>query len=182
MSGGTAPTSDSDLLQYGAVPTSTRVITVSASMVEKAVSGIDRFGLGGDRFRPHSDRFTNTLLGVIPQGAIPGTRKLWPFSLRALRAGRRTRHGHGKTACGQSFRRRNHIWRHSMIRRSFEKLRGPALGVAHGLGLDVPLGHVGEARQTNPPREPQVGNSSVETWAPQFPRPGATKVFVNERV
>jgi hypothetical protein len=69
-----------------------------------------------------------------------------------------------------------------MTRRLFDKLRGPALGLAIGLGLGTPLGHVGEAWQTNPARQPQAGNTAVETWAPQFPRPGASKIFENERV
>jgi hypothetical protein len=70
-----------------------------------------------------------------------------------------------------------------MARRVFKTLRGPALGMALGVGLGAGVVHVGEARQPNQPREPQRGNTAaVETWAPQFPRPGATKIFENERV
>jgi hypothetical protein len=68
-----------------------------------------------------------------------------------------------------------------MIRRAFERLRGPAVGLAAGIGVGAALVHVGEARQTGQ-ADTRAGKPAVETWAPQFPRPGATKVFENERV
>jgi hypothetical protein len=70
-----------------------------------------------------------------------------------------------------------------MVRRVFVTFRGPALGLALGIALGAAVVHVGEARQTNQGRPSQGGNAAaVETWAPQFPRPGATKIFENERV
>jgi hypothetical protein len=69
-----------------------------------------------------------------------------------------------------------------MTRRTFETLRGPALGLALGIGIGAVSVHVGEAGPTSQAREPQGGRAAVETWPPQFPRPGATKVFENERV
>jgi hypothetical protein len=67
-----------------------------------------------------------------------------------------------------------------MFRRVVKTLRGPALGLALGIGLGAALVHIGEARQ--PAQAPPAGKATVETWAPQFPRPGASKVFENERV
>jgi hypothetical protein len=73
----------------------------------------------------------------------------------------------------------------SMTRRLWDTVRGPALGLAIGIGLGLGAGavHVGEARQTTPAVAPQDRTAAaVETWAPQFPRPGATKIFENDRV
>jgi hypothetical protein len=67
-----------------------------------------------------------------------------------------------------------------MAGRSLETLRGPA--PAGALGLGSGLVHVGEARRTDQARTPQ-GEPAVETWAPQFRRPSATRAFFeNERV
>src|SRR5882757_3980741 len=70
-----------------------------------------------------------------------------------------------------------------MTRRLWDTVRGPALGLALGIGLGAGAVHVGEARQTTPGVGQQNNkDAAVETWAPQFPRPGATKIFENDRV
>lgn len=69
-----------------------------------------------------------------------------------------------------------------MADRLLRRMRGPALGLALGGVLGATLVHVGEARSSGPAPQTQAGAAAVETWAPQFPRPGATKVFENERV
>ena len=62
----------------------------------------------------------------------------------------------------------------------YRRVRGPLIGVIAGILLSLPFGRVGDAMQNG--RTSAGANGTVETWPAQFPRPGATKVFENERV
>jgi hypothetical protein len=67
-----------------------------------------------------------------------------------------------------------------MVSRVYRRFRGPVLGLVAGLLVSSMFGRIGDAMQSG--RTSAGTNGTVETWPAQFPRPGATKVFENERV
>ena len=67
-----------------------------------------------------------------------------------------------------------------MVINGYRRVRGPLFGVIAGIVLSFLFGRIGDAMQSG--RTAASANGVVETWPAQFPRPGATKVFENERV
>jgi hypothetical protein len=67
-----------------------------------------------------------------------------------------------------------------MLIDTYRRLRGPLLGAVAGIVFTSLFGRMGDAMQTA--RLSAAAAPTGETWPAQFPRPGATKVFENDRV